>query len=387
MLGDTVCVVGLGCIGLPMAAILAKEGYQVHGVDAKESVLKKVFSGNTLYEPEIQEIVFSSLKKGSLTASQEIISAKVYIIAVPTYLTLENQPDLSCVEFAIESLLSYLQPDALVLIESTCPIGATERMAKLLRESCATVRVAYCPERVLPGNILHELIHNDRVVGGVDETSTSAAKAFYESFIKGRVDTTNVRTAEGVKLAENAYRDVNIAYANELSMIADRVGIDSKRLIALANRHPRVEILNPGVGVGGHCIAIDPWFLVGAAPDLTPLIQTGRHVNENKMVWVIQKVIEALKEGQEVVACLGLTYKPNVGDTRESPSLAICEALEGEGVGVIRVDPHLPDTTPLKEALSLADVVVGLVAHDSFQILSKKDLQGKQVLDFAGVFR
>ena len=383
-----VCVVGLGRIGLPLACLLATSGYDVLGVDIDDAVLDRIKCGH-LRDPELglQDSLLKAIRSSRFEVSNNIEMADIYVIAVPTFLGPNNQPDISAVSTALESLKHHLRPNNLVIIESTCPIGTTLTATKNLRSVCPDVHVAYCPERVLPGNLLHELLHNNRVVGGVDEASTQKAATFYRSFIQGDVSTTNAQTAEAVKLAENAYRDVNIAFANELSMIADRLNLDVHEWIRLANLHPRVKILNPGPGVGGHCIAIDPWYLVGAAPDLARLTRTAREVNNQKTEWVIQKIREEIrKNNARVVACLGLTYKPNVSDLRESPALAIVERLEKE-IKVVRVDPYIPCTIQAQEAIKQADIVVKLVAHSPFANIPSEYLAGKIVLDFAQAIR
>lgn len=388
MMKKKVCILGLGHIGLPTACLLASSGYEVLGIDINPRVVSQIQSASFCYsEPGLQDLIQTAIYKGFLKVSTLPTQADIFIIAVPTPLNTDKSADVSSVNSAVEAISPYIRKNNLILIESTCPIGTTDSMASRLQKTCSEVHIAYCPERVLPGNILHELIHNDRVVGGIDKISTSFAKAFYQSFVQGEILSTNARTAEAVKLSENAYRDINIAFANELSMIASRTHLDIDELIRLANRHPRVEILAPGPGVGGHCIAVDPWFLASAAPDLAGLIQKARKVNEKKTDWVIQRIKETIKEtNTKVIACLGLTYKPNVSDIRESPALKIVEALEKEFT-VLRVDPYVPRTESLDDALRLADMIVGLVGHKAFQKISKNNLIGKHVLDFAGVFK
>ena len=382
-----VCVTGLGNIGLPTACALLAFGYDVLGVDIDRQVIDRLQSKPTnLLDPSLQNLLSEAVEKGTFKASLRPDSADIHIIVVPTFLNSQRQPDLSCVYNALNAIKSCLRPQDLVLIESTCPIGATEEIARELRMSHPETLVAYCPERVLPGNILHELIHNDRVVGGVDDLSTAHALSFYRSFVKGEVLATDARTAEAVKLAENSYRDINIAYANELSMIADQIKLDIDEVIQLANRHPRVQILKPGPGVGGYCIPLNPWFLSASAPELAQLTAKAREVNMRKTEWVIQKVKAAILEKQaDTVACLGLTYKANVPDIRESPALAIVQALEKE-IRVLRVDPYVSDTEPLQSALSAAQIVIGLVPHTEFVTIPSASLNGKTVLDFAGVF-
>jgi UDP-N-acetyl-D-mannosaminuronic acid dehydrogenase len=388
MMKKKVCVVGLGHIGLPTACILATSGYEVLGVDTNPKVIQKIQSANSFYvEPGLQGLIQNAIHKGSIKVSALPAQADIFIIAVPTPLNADMSADISLVESAVEAIFPYFQKNTLLLIESTCPIGTTDSIALKLQKTYPEIHIAYCPERVLPGNILLELIHNDRVVGGVDKASTSCAAAFYQSFVKGEILSTNSRTAEAVKLSENAYRDINIAFANELSMIADRANLNVDELILLANRHPRVDILTPGTGVGGHCLAVDPWFLASAAPDQAILIKSARKVNANKTDWVLQKIIETAKATKtKVIACLGLTYKPDVTDLRGSPALKIVETLEKEFT-VLRVDPYVTGTESLDNAISLADMIVGLVKHQAFIKIPKNNLVGKHVLDFAGVFK
>lgn len=383
-----VCVIGLGHVGLPTACVLADSIYRVIGVDIDKAILSQIESGNVnTTEPNLEPLLRKVLQNGNLKSSTTPVLADIYIIAVPTLLNSENQPDISAVEAAITSIKSLLQPHNLILIESTCPIGTTDLIAQNLQRICRDIQIAYCPERILPGNILHELIHNDRVVGGVDEISTTNAAAFYQSFIYGNVEITDARTAEAVKLVENAYRDINIAYANQLSMMADYLGLDTNKLIQLANKHPRVQILKPGVGVGGHCIAIDPWFLVASAPHLSSLILQARKVNLEKTNWIIQKIREAIKQNNSKrLTFLGLTYKPNVHDIRNSPALTIMEILSNE-IEVIPVDPYVPNTQEVFNAISRADIVVSLVAHDAFLDISPNIFKEKVFLDFAGILQ
>lgn len=378
--GVRVCVVGLGYVGLPTACLLASRGYRVHGVDIDSGAVERVRQGGPVAEPGLSEILAAAIGGTLLSASCQPVSSNVFLICVPTPLGPENTPDVSQVFAAAEAITPHLTEGALVCVESTCPIGTTEAIAARLPSG---VHVAYCPERVLPGRILDELVGNDRVVGGVSSVATERAVEFYRGFVSGHVVGTNARTAEAVKLAENSYRDVNIAFANELSMIAERVGFDARAVIRLANRHPRVQILDPGPGVGGHCVAVDPWFLVSAAPDLARLTRMAREVNLAKAAWVVDRVREHLRP-DAVVACLGLAYKPDVDDVRESPARAVVDALSAYAV-VLAVDPHLPGTVPLLDALRRADIVVGLVAHTAFRGIDRGQLLGKVVLDFAGV--
>ncbi len=382
-----VCVSGLGNVGLPIACILATSGYLVHGVDINEQVVARVNSGN-LVDPEagLCNLLIKAIKTGHLEASTKVKPAEFHIIAVPTLLDPSNEPDITKVLTALDAIIPYLREYDSVMIESTCPIGTTHMLAQKLQKSCPSIYVSYCPERILPGNILQEFIQNDRVIGGVDHTSTLHAKAFYQSFIKGDILATDARTAEAVKLAENAYRDINIAYANELSMIAESMDLDINELIRLANRHPRVQILNPGPGVGGHCIPMDPWYLVSSAPHLASLISKAREVNIKKTDWVVQKIRDAIKKNKaKRIACLGLTYKANVSDVRQSPALAVVESIERE-IEVLRVDPYVPNTEMPQDAIIRAEIIVGLVPHQAFRNIPSHLLDGKIILDFAGVF-
>lgn len=382
-----ICVIGLGHVGLPVACALANAGYHVHGVDLDEKVIVTISSKTISYpEPNLQDLLIKSIQNGRLKVANKPVSAEIYIITVPTPLDLANKPDISYINSAIETIQPFLKLGDLILIESTCPIGTTEKLAKKLNSITPCVNIAYCPERVLPGNILYELVHNDRIVGGVNEISTLKAANFYKSFTKGEILTTNSRTAEAVKLAENAFRDVNIAYANELSIIFDNINLDVKEVIKLANKHPRVQILQPGPGVGGHCIAVDPWFLISSAPNEARLIAKARQINIQKTAWVVQKIIRTIKENKvNKIACLGLSYKPNISDIRQSPALIIVEMLERE-FNILRVDPYIQNTKTLHEALAQSDMIVALVAHNEFLNISPNLLEGKILLDFAGVF-
>lgn len=296
-----VCVIGLGYIGLPTACLLADFGYEVLGVDNDITVINRIQSKRLITsEPKLQDLLCSAIESGSFKVSTKISPADVYIIAVPTPLATNNQPDISYVKAVADFLCPYLCPHNLVLIESTCPVGTTEIIGKQFQNVCTSVSVAYCPERVLPGNLLYELVHNDRVVGGMDEVSTLRAAEFYQSFVQGNILATNARTAEAVKLAENTYRDINIAYANELSIISDHLKVDIDELIALANKHPRVQILKPGPGVGGHCIAVDPWFLVASAPELSLLTSKAREVNLKKQNGSFEKLEILLQKTRPV---------------------------------------------------------------------------------------
>jgi len=383
-----ICVSGLGFIGLPTACVLANSGYTVLGIDTNLEVVSHIKSlkFRTL-ELNLQPLLEEVITAGRLKVSTKVEPADIHIIAVPTPLTSEQLPDLSFLHAALQAIEPHLRPQDLVLVESTSPIGTTDSLAKKLQEHCSEVYIAYCPERVLPGNILHELIYNARVVGGINEASTVKAVDFYKSFVQGEVVATNAKTAEAIKLAENTYRDINIAYANELSMMADYHGLDIQNLINLANKHPRVQIHQPGPGVGGHCIPLSPKFLASSNPNYAKLITTAREINNEKTKWVIEKIKRSIRESNaKIVACLGLTYKPNVPDFRGSPSLIITESL-AKDAEVLRVDPYLPDGIGLEDALKRADIIIGLVAHREFHDISVPHLNGKIVFDFAGVFK
>ena len=408
-----VCVVGLGYVGLPTAAILATKGFEVIGVDVEPSRVRIVNAGATpIAEPDLDAMVNGAVATGRLRAQEHVSAADAFIIAVPTPLKGDHIPDLGHLRDAVASVAEVLVPGNLVVLESTSPVGTTETVCEWLAEArpdlsyphsageASDVRVAYSPERVLPGAILAELVNNDRIVGGVTPSCAEAARSLYQSFVRGECSVATARTAELVKLTENAYRDVNIAFANEISLVCDTHGIDKWELIELANRHPRVDVLRPGPGVGGHCIAVDPWFLAHGAPELTPLVQTARQVNDGMPRWVVDRVLAAC-EGVEhaKVACLGLTYKADVGDLRESPAVAIVEMLEAAMPGdVLVVDPYiarLPEDfggkrvqlVGLEDALSVADVVVLLTDHGAFSDIGPQRLRGKRLIDTRGSCR
>ncbi|MAN59558.1 MAG: UDP-N-acetyl-D-mannosamine dehydrogenase [Flavobacteriaceae bacterium] len=389
-----VVVMGLGYIGLPTAALIASKGISVTGVDVHQNVIDTINRGEIhIVEPDLDGLVHHVVKEGYLKASKQPVRADVYLIAVPTPFKDEHVPDLSYVEAAVTKLLPTLAPNALVIVESTSPVGTTQKVYDIIvsarPELKGKIHTAYCPERVLPGNIIYELEHNDRAIGGLDYTSTKKAVAFYQHFVKGDLHETNARTAEMCKLVENSSRDVQIAFANELSMICDRAEIDVWELIALANRHPRVNILQPGTGVGGHCIAVDPWFIVSEFPEESKIIRSARTINNYKTLWVIEKIInETLRYSQEygeepIVACMGLAFKPNIDDLRESPALTVADALRDKGISTLRVEPNLKqeDLTPYQEAVDKANIIVYLVAHKDFYSIRTD----KQVLDFCGI--
>ena len=394
----TICVVGLGYIGLPTASLLGTKGFKVHGVDASPQIVDTINQGRIhIVEPDLDILVKSAVQSGNLSAGLEPKQADVFIIAVPTPFKGNHEPDLSYVEAATRNIAPFVKPGNLVILESTSPVGTTDGVvARILREAGhdveREVRVAHCPERVLPGRILVELVENDRIVGGINDPSTLAAADFYKSFVRGEVLQTDSRTAEMAKLTENSFRDVNIAFANELSLICDKEGINVWNLISLANRHPRVNILQPGPGVGGHCIAVDPWFIVARNPDLARLIRAARVVNDSKPEWVIAKVKAAAdKLKKPVIGCLGLAFKADVDDLRESPSLDIVRKLKQERIGELLVaEPNLakhPDFNllPYEEVVAKSDIILLLVDHKPFRKLKAADLKEKILIDTRGI--
>lgn len=399
----TICVMGLGYIGLPTASLLATRGHKVTGIDISPRVVDTINRGEIhLQEPDLDVLVRSAVNSGNLRASLTPSAADVFIIAVPTPHHEDYRPDITYVEAATRTIAPVVQRSSLVILESTSPVGTTERVAALLAEHNPSLvengrlmcSVAHCPERVLPGRILYELIENHRIVGGIDPQSTDRAVAFYRSIIKGEVHGTDSRTAEMCKLVENSFRDVNIAFANELSIISNKLGINVRELIRMANRHPRVNILSPGPGVGGHCLAVDPWFIVHASPDESRLIRTAREVNDSKVPWVVDRVREkASRIVNPVIACLGLTYKQDIDDLRESPALEITKLLRAEfGDAILAVEPNANrftefPITSLEEALSRADILVALVPHKEFVRIDPERLKDKIVLDVCGVFK
>lgn len=395
----SVCVIGLGYIGLPTASFLATKGYRVLGVDISPRVVETINRAEIhIQEPDLDILVKSAVQSGRLTAASEPGPADVFIIAVPTPIRADKSPDLDAVEAAVAAIAPLVRPGNLVLLESTSPVGTTEDVVAggLERRDVdlSGVHVAHCPERVLPGRILIELVQNDRVVGGINPASTAAAAAFYREFVSGEVLETTAATAEMTKLTENTFRDVNIALANELSMVCDQFGVDVFELIRLANRHPRVSVLQPGPGVGGHCIAVDPWFIVASAPRAARLIRTAREVNDTKPEWVLGKVRQkAERFKRPTIACLGLAFKADVDDLRESPALAIVRRLAAEDLGELLVcEPNLKSSAEFtlvdpERAVARADIVLLLVDHRQFRTLKPAALQEKIVIDTRGVLR
>jgi len=398
-----VVMIGLGYIGLPTAALIAQSETFVHGVDINPKVVDTINKGQIhIVEPELDIAVANAVKKGFLKASTTPIQADTYLIVVPTPFKAKNEPDISFVESATKAIIPLLKEDDLYIIESTSPVGTTEKMMELIfserPELKGKLNIAYCPERVLPGNVMYELVHNDRVIGGVDKKSTQKAVAFYSRFIKGDLHKTNARTAEMCKLVENSSRDVQIAFANELSLICDKADINVWELIELANKHPRVNILQPGCGVGGHCIAVDPYFIVSDYPMEAQIIGKAREINNYKSFWCAEKVQTTrlafeLKHGRKPsIAIMGLAFKPNIDDLRESPAKYIAQKVlqNANNEEYYIVEPNIKThkvfkLTNYKEAVKKADIIVFLVAHKEFMAL---DIGGnKIVLDFSGVVK
>ena len=394
---------GLGYIGLPTAIIAADNGIDVIGVDINPQVVETINKGQIhIVEPGLAALCSRVIGKGTLQAQLTPAESDVYLMVVPTPFTGDHQPDISYVEAATRSVLPYLKEGDLYIIESTSPVGTTEKMADLIFSERPELKdklaIAYCPERVLPGNVIYELVHNDRVIGGINEASTDRAIAFYSQFVKGELHRTNARTAEMCKLTENSSRDVQIAFANELSLICDKAGINVWELIALANKHPRVNILQPGSGVGGHCIAVDPYFITADFPMESQLIGKAREINNYKAFWCAEKTQQAirqfeLEQGREpVVALMGLAFKPNIDDLRESPAKYIAtRVMQGHNdADFLIVEPNISEhkvfkLTPYQEAYEKADIVAFLVAHEPFKTLPWRE--DKIILDFCGIFK
>jgi UDP-N-acetyl-D-mannosaminuronic acid dehydrogenase len=404
MKSKAVCVVGLGYIGLPSAALLATNDYRVIGVDLNTHVVETINQGRIhIVEPDLDAYVRSAVTAGKLKAYTKPEQADIYLICVPTPFHEDGeipQPNIDYVLAATRSIASLVKEGDLVILESTSPVGTTKRMGEILHKAgvdLSTVYLAYCPERVLPGKIMTELVENDRVVGGLTPEATQKVSAFYRTFVRGEVLETDAPTAEMCKLAENSYRDVNIAFANELSLLCAKSGINVWRLIELANRHPRVNILQPGTGVGGHCIAVDPWFIVASDPTNARLIRTAREVNNHKTEWVINQIKIAVADASARtgrnpnIACLGLAFKPDIDDLRESPAVQVASALQAQGYAVMAVEPNIEShddfaLVSLDQAMVTADVVAVLVKHRQFiQLARSGDLTAPRILDFCGV--
>jgi UDP-N-acetyl-D-mannosaminuronic acid dehydrogenase len=417
---NTISVIGLGYIGLPTAAVFASRKINVIGVDLNQHVVDTINRGEIhIVEPDLDMVVHAAVTEGYLRATTIVEPADAFLIAVPTPFKGENhEPDLSYIEAATKAIAPVLKQGNLVILESTSPVGTTEKIAQWLSEvrpdltfpqshgENSDIRIAHCPERVLPGQVLHELIKNDRVVGGMSPKCSTFASALYKTFVQGECIVTNARTAEMTKLTENSFRDVNIAFANELSMICDKLDISVWELITLANRHPRVNILQPGPGVGGHCIAVDPWFIVNKTPDEARLIRTAREVNDNKPEWVLNKVkiavAEYLQEHPDktakdvTIACYGLAFKADIDDLRESPALAITQKIATHHPGtVIAVEPNIKqlpeelqqdfDLFKQEEADKIAEVKVLLVDHTNFKS-NPSPLNSVKIIDTKGIW-
>lgn len=410
---NRISVIGLGYIGLPTAAVIASRGREVVGVDVNQHAVDTINQGRIhIVEPELDIAVHSAVNSGKLRAVMKPEPADAFLVAVPTPFDDDLNPDLSYIKAAAEAIAPVLEKGNLVVLESTSPVGATEKMVEWLSAArpdlgfprrngeTADVHVAHCPERVLPGQVLRELVENDRVIGGMTVACSEAAKNLYRIFVQGELLVTDARTAEMAKLTENAFRDVNIAFANELSLICDRLSIDVWELIEMANHHPRVNILQPGAGVGGHCIAVDPWFIVSSAPEQSRLIRTAREVNDHKPEYVVQRVLKKLEDKKAPrIACLGLAFKPNVDDLRESPALRIVQRLASETGGeILAVEPHIEELpqslaqagnvrlASVDEALEGADLVVGLVKHRDFtEHAGLQDIAARRLLDFVNI--
>ena len=392
-----ICVIGLGYIGLPTAALLANRGYDVHGVDVVKSTVDTINQGKIhIVEPELDTFVKSAVNSGKLKASLKPDFADVFIIAVPTPFHSGYVPNVDYVVSATKSIATYVQEGNIVILESTSPVGTTELVEKTLKEEkidTSKIYIAHCPERVLPGKIMKELVENDRIVGGLTQEATAKTVEFYNTFVSGEVLSTDARTAEMAKLTENSFRDTNIAFANELSMLCDKFDINVWELISLANRHPRVNILQPGAGVGGHCIAVDPWFIVHAGGEMARMIRTAREVNTYKTEWVIEKIKNAAlkfenENGRKAkVACMGLAFKPDIDDLRESPAVYVTKTLISQGIEVLAVEPNINshkefDIIDFETAINGTDIIVFLVAHKEFKGIK---IFGKEVIDFCGI--
>ena len=397
------CFMGLGYIGLPTAIIAAKHGVEVVGVDVNPSVVEKTNRGELhIIEPGLESMLQEVVKSGALRAMGKPETSDAYFMVVPTPFKGNHEPDISYVEAATRAVIPFLKEGDLYVIESTSPVGTTDKMKDLIfaerPELQGKIYIAYCPERVLPGNVIYELVHNDRVIGGMNPESTDKAIAFYSQFVQGTLHRTNCKTAEMCKLTENSSRDVQIAFANELSLICDKAGINVWELISLANKHPRVNILQPGCGVGGHCIAVDPYFITADFPAESKLIGDAREINNYKSFWCAEKVQNAMLKFElehhrkPCVAMMGLAFKPNIDDLRESPAkYIVTKVMQGcNNANILVVEPNIKEhnvfkLTDYKEAYDKADIVVMLVAHDPFKTLPWTE--DKVILDFCGIYK
>jgi UDP-N-acetyl-D-mannosaminuronic acid dehydrogenase len=401
----TIAVIGLGYIGLPTAAILASRGFDVTGIDLNPRHVDAVNRGEVPFvEPALGDYVADAVRGGTLRAQADTAAADVFIIAVPTPFAEGYKVDTKYIDAATDAVIPHLTGRELVILESTSPPGTTEHVAARIaaaRPELVGIEYAHAPERVLPGRVMEELVTNDRIIGGLTRAAAERTRALYATFCEAELHLTDARTAEMAKLTENAFRDVNIAFANELSLIGDELGIDVWELIELANKHPRVNILQPGPGVGGHCIAVDPWFIVSSAPETARLIRTAREVNDRKPTWVIDQVVQATAETENpTIAALGLAFKPDIDDLRESPALSITLRLPEavRGATVLAVEPNIEELPPaladagielasVEDAIARADIALLLVDHQEFKSLDRARLDGKTVIDTRGTWR
>ena len=416
---NRIAIIGLGYIGLPTAVAFTQRGKLVPGVDINSAVVASIHQARIhIVEPQLESAVKQAVENGLLFATQTPAPADAFIIAVPTPLSHHHHPDLHYIEQAVKAIAPYLVKGNLIVLESTSPVGTTEQLAQWLQkarpdlrfptkyEESSDIYIAYCPERVLPGRVMIELFENDRVIGGLTAESTQQAVDLYRIFVKGECIATDARTAEMCKLTENSFRDVNLAFANELSMICDQLDINVWELIRLANRHPRVNILQPGAGVGGHCIAVDPWFIVEKTPEQARLIRTAREVNDSKSQWVIEKVKQLLADcvtskncapNEVTIACLGLAFKADIDDLRGSPALEITQYLADWHLGkILAVEPHIKELPPslmgkvelveFEQANQQADIFVLLVDHSAFKNISSDSIAQQWVIDTKGIW-
>lgn len=392
-----ICVIGLGYIGLPTAALLANRGYMVHGVDVVATTVDTINQGKIhIVEPDLDTFVRAAVNSGNLKASLTPDIADVFIIAVPTPFHEGYVPNIDYIVSATKAIAPFVKTGDIVILESTSPVGTTDLVESTLKDEdvdTSKLFIAHCPERVLPGHIMRELVENDRIVGGTTKEATVKTVEFYRTFVKGEVLSTDARTAEMAKLTENSFRDVNIAFANELSILCEKFDINVWELISLTNRHPRVNVLQPGAGVGGHCIAVDPWFIVHAGGDDAKIIRTAREVNTYKTQWSIEKIKNAAlnfekENGRKAkVACMGLAFKPDIDDLRESPAVYVTKTLMAQGIEVLAVEPNIDshkefEIIDFESAINGADIIVFLVAHKEFKGIK---IFGKEVIDFCGV--
>lgn len=410
---QTVSVLGLGYVGLPSAAVFAQAGLKVIGVDVNQDAVDTINSGRAhIVEPGLDALLETVVGNGNLCATTKAEASDVFVIAVPTPFKEEKQPDLKFIKSAAEMIAPLIAKGNLIILESTSPVGATQQLAKWLQQARSDLKIpelgdedgdiflSYCPERILPGKVIQELVENDRIVGGINPKSSKLAIQFYKHAVKGECHVTDCRTAELCKLSENSFRDVNIAFANELSVISHDLGVDVYELISLTNRHPRVNILQPGTGVGGHCIAVDPWFIVDSAPQQSRLIRTAREVNDAKPEWVVDRVAEMASDIENPsIACMGLAYKPDVDDLRESPSVEAVKNMASRGIGELLVCEPFVDELPsdlamlglenqsVESAVANADIVVFLTAHNQFRAVAVDAAGSKQVIDACGLTR